>query len=76
MRNSSLVERPCAEDAAAANTRTEVAAGFIISGVGERLVYPTEGVPERSAGGYTRENAGMSSEKNSENLFHRKPKVS
>ena len=30
----------------------------------------------RSAGEYGSENAGMSSEKNSENLFHRKPKVS
>ena len=43
--------------------------------VGERSVC-VEAIPARSGGAYRSEHAGMSSDKRSENLLRRKPKVS
>ena len=39
-------------------------------------MFADEGVPVRSTGGYTRADAEMSSDKESENLSHRKSKGS
>ena len=45
MRNSSLVERPCAEDVRGSSTEPKSRQDYIILGRGS-VVYPTEGVPE------------------------------
>jgi hypothetical protein len=50
--------------------------GKMLSILGRGAFYTRRRYTVRSAGEYGSENAGMSSEKNSENLFHRKPKVS
>ena len=44
--------------------------------MGRGAFYTRRRYTVRSAGEYRSENAGMSSEKTSENLVHRKPKVS
>ena len=75
MRNSSLVEISCAENVTGLKFNTE-AAGYVFNvSVGEHSVVGRRVIVRRLGRG-RRENAGMSSEKGSENLPHRKPKVS
>ena len=61
VRNSSLVERLCAED---------------VSQLGRGAFLHGRSLTGRTGGQAGRENAGMSSEKKGENPFHRKPKGS
>jgi hypothetical protein len=75
VRNSSLVERFCAEDVRGSSMEPKLwIYAFGISGRGAFYTHRSSTV--RSCGVYRSENAGMSSEKTSENLVHRKPKVS
>ena len=63
MRNSSLVERDCAEDGTGLKLVTEVRDLSYRQVVGERC-HCGEGRPARSVGAVGSENAGMSSEHN------------
>ena len=73
VRNSSLVERFCAEDVRGSSTEPKLWQGLTALGRGAFLLDRSGTV--RIRGLVRRENAGMSSEKTSENLVHRKPKV-
>ena len=74
VRNSSLVERFCAEDVRGSSTEPKLWQGLTALGRGAFLSGRSGTV--RIRGQVRSENAGMSSEKTSENLVHRKPKVS
>ena len=73
MRNSSLVEWSCAEDVTGLSLLPKLR---IRKTDGRGAFYTGRSHTERSGGLYRRENAGMSSDKGSENLPRRKPKVS
>ena len=68
MRNSSLVERSCAENVTGLKHSTEATDPSIARVVGERSVGDTK-VIERTPAAYRSENAGMSSVKHVRNMF-------
>lgn len=74
MRNSSLVERPCAENDTGLKHGAEAADGPEVRGRGALSGRRRSVV--RPAGAQASENAGMSSEKAGENPARRKPKGS
>ena len=77
MRNSSLVEGPCAENVTGLKSTTEAAAPMIKASSGGRGALPVQRRSDVSrAGALGSENAGMSSDNPGENPGHRKPKVS
>jgi hypothetical protein len=68
VRNSSLVERDCAENVTGLKPSTEARDSSNERVVGERSV-SGEGVPARCVGADRSENAGMSSEKHVRTMF-------
>ncbi len=77
MRNSSLVEGPCAENVTGLKSTTEAAAPMSESKSGGRGALPGRRSRRvNSCGALGSENAGMSSDNPGENPGHRKPKVS
>ena len=68
MRNSSLVERSCAENVTGLKHSTEATDFNFVGVVGERSVGDTRSI-ERTAVAYRSENAGMSSVKHVRNMF-------
>ena len=75
MRNSSLVESLCADNVTGLRYSPKLWNVYLYTLVEERTVGRRR-CAERHAGGISSENAGMSSEKASENLARRKSKVS
>ena len=74
-RNSSLVERGCAENVTGLKHGTE-ALGDTARCLGRGASYRRRSHTERSGGGGTRADADMSSDKTGEKPVRRKPKVS
>jgi hypothetical protein len=73
VRNSSLVEWLCAENVPGLKRLPKLWMSF---GHGRGAFLPLRSLFVRTGGELGSENAGMSSEKRSENLLHRKPKGS
>ena len=76
MRNSSLVERLCAENIRGSSTEPKPRQGVLRYTLGRGAFLSGRRQTGRTAGRIRSENAGMSSETTGENPVHRKPKVS
>ena len=76
VRNSSLVEHPCADNVTGLSMIPKLRIHTVRYDWEGSIPLTHEGVPERGSGGDGRENAGISNAKTGEIPVRRKPKVS